>query len=126
MSKLFKNYFPVVVWMLVIFLLSSVEGSNQATDPSFLFYASRKGAHVFEYFVLAILFLRSFEVHKMTDREKVMSAIIFPLTYAVSDEVHQLFVLGRTGKLTDVGFDLFGIALAIVIWNVWWRKKMKK
>lgn len=123
--KILKYYLPVIFWMFFIFLLSSIEGNDRVGDPDFWFYASRKGAHVFEYAVLTFLFLRAFEAHSMTKREKTMSAIIFPLTYAISDEIHQLFVFGRTGKLTDVGFDLLGIVLVIIVWSVWMKRKMK-
>ncbi|MDH4330366.1 MAG: VanZ family protein [Candidatus Moranbacteria bacterium] len=125
MKKFFKYYFPVVVWMGVIFFLSSMEGNGQSREADFWFYAERKGAHVFEYFVLTLLFLRAFNSHKMTIREKIMSALIFPLAYSMTDEIHQQFVAGRDGKLLDVGIDFFGIVLAVVVWNLWMKHRMR-
>jgi VanZ family protein len=38
--------------------------------------------------------------------------MLFGLAFALSDEYHQSFVLGRTAKLMDVGFDSIGMFLA--------------
>ncbi len=39
---------------------------------------------------------------------KYLAALGFTLLYAISDEVHQLFVEGRAGRLIDVGIDFAG------------------
>ena len=42
--------------------------------------------------------------------------------YAVSDEVHQAFVPGRTVSLLDLGLDTLGIlAVLAVLWKGRWR-----
>ena len=45
-------------------------------------------------------------------------AFVLSLLYAISDELHQTFVPGRSGRLTDVGFDSLGALLALGL--VWW------
>lgn len=42
-------------------------------------------------------------------------SLIFCLMYAISDEVHQLFVPGRSGQATDVLIDFSGSLAAILI-----------
>lgn len=73
----------------------------------------RKSAHFMLYFVLGILAyltLSSYSVPKT-----VLISIIFCFIYACSDEVHQMFLNGRTGKITDVCIDTIGSSLAIGI-----------
>ena len=38
--------------------------------------------------------------------------------YAISDEIHQLFVPGRTGCILDVGIDTLGIITGIIIFMI--------
>ena len=49
------------------------------------------------------------------------------LVYAVSDEIHQGFVDGRTPKVLDVGIDtlggLAGAGFILIIWLIVRRKK---
>jgi VanZ family protein len=42
--------------------------------------------------------------------------ILFSIVYAISDEFHQLFVVGRTCSLSDVLIDSIGILLAGLIY----------
>jgi VanZ family protein len=37
------------------------------------------------------------------------------LLYAVSDELHQLFVPGREATLLDLGFDALGILILLLL-----------
>ncbi len=71
----------------------------------------RKVAHFTEYFILGILVcftLKSYGV-----KNAYIMAIICAL-YAGSDEVHQLFVEGRSGNILDFLLDSAGSNLAIV------------
>ena len=45
-------------------------------------------------------------------------AIAICVLYAISDEVHQLFVLGRCGQVRDVILDGFGSMVGIGIYNM--------
>lgn len=49
-------------------------------------------------------------------------AFLISAAYAVTDEVHQSFVPGRGGAVTDVLIDASGAALGIVA-VVWWRAR---
>jgi len=123
----FKYYFPILCWMGIIFYFSSLRGNGLVNNPDFLFYLQRKGAHIFEYFVLAILFWRILKFHKIKGKMLYFSFSIFTLIFAISDEIHQTFVFGREGKLSDVGIDLVGVALAIFAIRILNRRdKIKK
>ncbi|HLM50142.1 MAG TPA: VanZ family protein, partial [Solirubrobacteraceae bacterium] len=42
--------------------------------------------------------------------------------YAITDEWHQSFVLGRSASPVDVAIDAAGVALAWLAWR-WWRRR---
>ena len=82
---------------------------------SFQFIA-RKTAHFSLYAILGLLsFLTviSYRNLKFGLRTALSAAIC--LLYAVSDEVHQLFVPGRSGEIRDVCIDFCGSLLMITI-----------
>ena len=69
----------------------------------------RKLAHTAEYAILGALLVRA------TGRSGLALAI--GTLYAVSDEVHQVFVAGRHGSPVDVAIDAVGIAVGIALWQ---------
>ena len=74
----------------------------------------RKLAHLSEFFILGILIfftLRSFEI------KNIYIMILICFIYACSDEIHQLFVVGRDGNIIDILIDCFGSTIAILIFN---------
>lgn len=75
-----------------------------------LHLVSRKGAHGFEYFILAILLLRA---QRRGNEPNLSTAAIartlaLVLAYAASDEYHQSWVPERTASVVDVAIDAFG------------------
>lgn len=98
--------------MGIIFYFSSGPTDSIVADPlpRFIFF---KSLHVLEYSLLAILLFFAILKNKQT--------IIFAYLYAFSDEVHQTFVVGRSGRLKDTLFDLLGIIIGLLI-----LKKLRK
>ncbi len=87
----------------------------------------RKGAHVFEFLILFLLAYNAFRLTfpKETFRFLGTLAVSFSLLCAFSDETHQLFVPGREGKLSDVGIDVAGIVLGMLLTGgiLFWKRK---
>ena len=111
-------WLPVLLWMGVIFVMSSRSQLpfyvNETVD-----FMTKKAGHVTEYGVLAFLLWRA--ISKGRGWPAVPSfggAFVLSLLYAISDEFHQTLVPGRAGALTDVGFDALGALLALGL--VWW------
>lgn len=50
-----------------------------------------------------------------------LGSILVVMLYACTDEVHQLFVEGRSGKITDVLIDTCGAILGILGFLLLWR-----
>ena len=107
-----KYYLPLLLWMGVIFYLSSIPGNGYHGARTLWFYIERKGAHIFEYFILTLLFIRLLKFYKIRPGKVMVFSFILSLLYAFSDEFHQLFVFGREGKILDIGIDSLGIVLA--------------
>jgi VanZ family protein len=105
-----SRWLPVVAWAAVIFAFSSVPSLNSGlgTWDTIL----RKGAHMTEYAILAVLLLRA--------TGSVAWAFALAVSYAASDELHQLFVRGRHGSPVDVAIDTVGIAIGLGL--IEWRR----
>jgi VanZ family protein len=106
-SRGLTHWFPVVLWAGVIFALSSIPslGTGLGTWDLIL----RKGAHMTEYAVLAVLLVRSL------GREA--PALALGVLYAASDELHQAFVRGRHGSPIDAAVDTVGLLIGLLAWR---------
>lgn len=94
--------------MLFIFSFSS-QPNLPASGGVEVDFVVKKSAHIFEYMVLNLLWY--FALAQKTP----MNSILYSLVFAFTDEVHQLFVPGRTGTIRDVFIDLGGITLMSVL-----------
>lgn len=94
--------------MFVIFYFSSRQTTGIGTSATDRFLIL-KSFHLIEYAFLAILF--SFAIYE----KKVIFLTAY--LYAISDEFHQYFVPGRTGRFRDTLIDLIGILIGIFIFN---------
>lgn len=68
----------------------------------------RKCAHASEYAILAVLVALAVGSYGFSYGKAACIAFIVTFLYAASDESHQLFVPGRSGKITDVLIDAAG------------------
>lgn len=73
----------------------------------------RKGAHFGVYFILAFLLYRAFLAHAFIPRKSRWLTIIFAVSYAISDEIHQGFTSNRTPLPHDVGIDTIGVLIGV-------------
>ena len=84
----------------------------QTAASELLSFPIRKCAHMFLYFVLALLLLHA--LVRLSDRGWRLALPLCALLSAV-DEYHQTFVPGRSGELRDVLVDLGGAAAALLL-----------
>ena len=52
---------------------------------------------------------------KTENRKRMIITLIAGFLYAVSDEIHQTFIEGRSGQVSDVILDTTGVLLGIII-----------
>lgn len=108
----YEKYASLVLWMLAIYYLSNQSLTVFAGFDIWTFII-RKLAHMFEFAVLAGLIFR---ILRQTEKKHIYWDIawtfIFTVLYAISDEYHQTYILGRVGTYRDVMIDSIGILVA--------------
>ena len=135
MNKKTISWFMVILWMALIFnfshqprensnklstnitetIIEAIENitPNKNINIRSFNHILRKNAHFFIYLVLGILVTNAL-VHSGINKSKVIIlAVIICLSYAISDEIHQLFVPGRGGQVKDVIIDSAGATVGI-------------
>jgi VanZ family protein len=143
-----RNWGPVILWMIVIFLFSTELFSSANTTPflaplladllpnvsaasiEVVVSLVRKLAHWTEYFILAVLLMRALdaEVSSRSAKSRMILTFVWAALYAASDEFHQSFVPGRTASSIDVGIDSFGAicgTLSAHLRNRWNHSSLK-
>jgi VanZ family protein len=105
----------LLLWMGLIFYVSA-QPDLSLHPEEMMDLIIRKSAHMAEYGILAgLVWWASPKGGERDLRCVCLYAFIFSGLYAVSDEVHQVFVPGRTARLLDVGFDLLGALVALLL-----------
>ncbi|OLO38071.1 VanZ family protein [Alkalihalophilus pseudofirmus] len=134
MYKIFA-WTAVILWMTLIFYLShqpatvSSELSEGITEvilttvekvvPHVNFdlgtfnHLVRKNAHFFAYMILGMLTLNALRRSGVVGYRSMGWTLFICILYAISDEVHQLFVPGRSGEVRDVLIDTAGAIVGI-------------
>lgn len=72
-----------------------------------------------------VLFLSLFLTYELSDLKRMLFSLLVGIEYAAIDEIHQLFIDGRAGKITDVLIDTLGVAIGICIWMLFFQIAMK-
>ena len=75
----------------------------------------RKLAHFSLYAIGGIIIFLHVNLYEITEKRKVITSWTIGTTYAISDEIHQLFVPGRSGEIRDVCIDSLGVITGITL-----------
>lgn len=84
----------------------------------------RKCAHFTIYLILGLIFISLLKEYNITDKRSIIYTIIFVFIYACSDEIHQLFVSGRSGEVLDVLIDTTGGFVGTMIYKLFTRRRV--
>lgn len=145
-----------VVWMAVIFSFSAkpadesesqslragkivcsifVPGYDNMSEQEQIFmaesidYPVRKAAHATEYAILAGLML-GIAVTLSINWKHLFEVVFVAVVYASTDEFHQLFVPGRSGRFIDVLIDgtgaLIGVLIVFLVYKLVCKIKNKR
>lgn len=132
----------VILWMCTIFYFSNQQGigsSNTSKKISMIIVnvldikneipdeekqkliemiepVIRKLAHYTIYMIGGILIMNCTYAFEKEEKKVVIHSGIIGTIYAISDEVHQLFIAGRSGRVADVLIDSIGISTGIAIY----------
>ena len=131
----------LIIWMIIIFLLSN-QPANISTETSTNFTRTiinivnnitgnnideeqieiivdntftlvRKLAHITEYLILGILMINVVKDYQKNIKKVIIISLLCCILYACTDEIHQLFVPGRSGQVLDVFIDTIGSIIGI-------------
>jgi VanZ family protein len=117
---------PLLVWAVFIFILSSFKTFPHIETP---IIAADKLAHVSIYFVFCWFSRRALFFQtgsSFLKRWSLPSAFFLTCLYGYLDEVHQLFVPGRTYDYFDMLADAVGAILFVIIYLLAKRQKESK
>ena len=145
MKKTLKILFPVLTlfWMILIFYMSAanaekstdmsmsvgytvgmitVDGFAELPAPEQQSFAEqidhpvRKTAHFLEYTMLGLLLsIDLLLFFRLTPFKRFLLSLGLGILYAATDEMHQLFVSGRSGQFTDILIDGSGVLLGSLL-----------
>ena len=131
----------IICWMITIFMFSN-QGSDKSSKTSKgsirfildklsitknmeeqqieeliekLQTPIRKLAHFSIYTLGGILTSIYFSLDKKSKRKSIIEAILFCSIYAITDEIHQYFIPGRSCELRDILIDSSGALFGILI-----------
>lgn len=93
--------------------LNEIEKENLIENSQFFI---RKLAH-FTIYTIAGINIYGF-INTCNIKNKVISALLVGIIYAISDEVHQMFSGGRTPAIRDVIIDTCGVLFGIFIFLI--------
>lgn len=86
----------------------------------------RKITHFSAYFILCLFWLMAVGSFIKNIKYNIGVSLLICLLFAISDELHQYYVLGRTSKATDVLIDFLGALLMSVVYYIIQHNKNKK
>jgi VanZ family protein len=148
MRHFIKFWLPMLVWMGIIFGMSSDSHSYEHSSSLFkpllhwlfphlsddvietLHHLLRKCCHLAEYAILGLLIFRALS-HSRTNLPpwswpRVGGTLLIVFLYAATDEYHQSFVPMRTPLFSDVCIDTGGAAIGLLlawIYHCWQRPR---
>lgn len=107
---------PAIIYTILIFVLSSFPLDS---IPKVDILNFDKFVHVVEYTIYGILLMLAFstaESSKIAKNAFVISLLV-GIAYGGSDEIHQLFVVGRKTSVFDFVADSFGVVVGIILFS---------
>lgn len=147
-----KKYIAYVLWLFwlfIIFYLSNQPGNISGGESSHLIYNTlhfiytclnldtshlneiiliihnplRECMHSLEYLILGVLTINLL-IQTQVKENKMIITILFCFIYATTDEIHQLFIPGRTFEYFDILMDMVGTLIGTLITKLIWKHKI--
>lgn len=111
----------------VIDVIEHIKGSEFTDNELDMIYdyavtPVRKTAHFLIYTILGMLVFNLIKQYKVKIKDVIIISILICLFYACTDEIHQLFILGRSGELRDVLIDTLGSIFGIFVTYLMMKK----
>lgn len=140
-SVIFIKWLPLIVVLAMIFSFSAATADESSEESNALVTAfveitalkvdektlsimndvTREIAHFTEYLILGLTSWLAFTTLSIKVKIKVIFLSTFCVLYAISDEIHQYFVPGRSCQLQDIIVDSAGAITGIFL--VFWLSR---
>lgn len=102
-----------------IFFLSSIPSSGFPSELGMI----PKLYHIVIFFMLTFFLLIALVQGKVQYKYFILTTLLIVIAYAITDELHQLFVLGRHTAISDVLIDSIGIFCAGALYSLNLKEK---
>jgi VanZ family protein len=114
--RLLWLWLPVALDAALIFHLSSMPVLPTPPGPF-----TDKHFHFASYALLAALLVRALASGRLRDitARVAIAAVLLATLYGVTDEIHQMFVPGRTAAIDDLAADALGATTAAGLLLAW-------
>jgi VanZ family protein len=109
-----KCWLPALLWMGLIFFLSS-RSTLPGPDKAFWDILLKKIGHFTVFGILAWLYVLGLRSGQAATPRALWIALGMTLLYALSDELHQSYVPGRHARVTDWLIDAAGAMAALLM-----------
>lgn len=142
----------IIIWMIAVFAFSSQDGEKSSNTSNGtvekivsivlnktktsenkkqeIIYTInplvRKIAHYLEYAIGGCLIINFVILLNVQKNKAIFRSIFFGVFYAITDELHQLFVPGRSAQVVDVFIDSCGIVTGVLVFFIIYELKHKK
>ncbi len=114
-SRLLSGETIRMVAEMVVPEFAELGQEQQAGIVSAWQHIARKTAHALLYFALGSLCMAALLQHSLDMKRRFVLALGISIIYAITDEVHQLFVHGRGGQFSDVCIDAGGALIGVLL-----------
>ena len=112
----------IALFLYRLFRLLGFRGVSETVFVEIYMRPIRKIAHLIEFMILGILVV--INIHEYKKKSYMPWALLLAGAYAVSDELHQLFVANRSCQITDMLIDCLGAYIGIFLCHMFyeWKK----
>lgn len=140
----------LIFWIFIIYYLSNQAGSVSGSNSGYIIYnivafiykllglnnsnidvvveiihnPIREVMHLLEYLILGIIMYATLGQYNIT-KNIILITIMLCFIYSVTDEIHQVFIPGRTFEYIDIILDSIGSIIGVLFFHNFSNKKLE-
>ena len=115
MNKFLRFWFPVLLYVTLIFTVSSIPNLKIPNFPGL----SDKLVHATEYGILGFLMVRALRGTTLASSvPAALVTLLFGLGVGLADELYQAYVPGRSSDPLDFAADASGLAVSMILFLI--------
>lgn len=122
------RWLPALLWAVAIYAFSAQPSPYDALPtswPDSWYELLGSALHFMEYTVLVFLLARALVWRARPAEPALLAAILLGALYALSDEIHQVFVPGRDFQTLDLVLDWTGALFGVWLYLLSVRQKKR-